>query len=151
MIRLNLAQGPAWLDLAHGVRVEVLPMTTETRIRASYAIYGEDGTFQGDGPTRDILYAKSIAQNAIVGWEGVGDADGNPVAVTPEGAAALMDIYDLYHSFRSLYIVPGIAAVMEGNGSTPSPNGTSATATTTAVPAPPPAKRVRARSTRPKP
>ncbi|MDH2328695.1 SGNH/GDSL hydrolase family protein [Cereibacter sp. SYSU M97828] len=48
MLRLNLARGPSWLDLRHGVKVEVLPLNTEMRMRASKAITGADGTMEPD-------------------------------------------------------------------------------------------------------
>lgn len=148
MLKLNLAPGPVWLDLVHGVRVEVLPLTTETRIRASHDIRNKDGRMDEDGVKRDIAYVKSMARSAIIGWDGLGDADGKAVPVTPEGVDALMDIYEMYHSFQAKYVAPALVAVAEGNGSTPSPSGTSATATTTAAPAKPRAPRARASSTR---
>ena len=34
---------------------------------------------------RALVFAKAIARRAVIDWEGVGDADGNPVPVTPGG------------------------------------------------------------------
>jgi hypothetical protein len=79
--------------------------------------------------------AKAMTGIAILDWEGVGDADGKPVPVTPEGAAALMDIWPLFEAFQARYVAKGLLLDAEKNASAPSPSGTSAGATATARPA----------------
>ncbi|MDH2326006.1 hypothetical protein QCN27_03905 [Cereibacter sp. SYSU M97828] len=151
MLRLNLSRGPAWLDLRHGVRVEVLPLNTEMRMRASRAITGPDGTMEPDSVLRDVAYTKAIARSAIIAWEGVGDESGQIAPLSPDGVDALLDIYDFYHEFHAKYVIPGILVESEGNGSAPLPNGTSERAKATATRAKPRARSARKSSTPPKP
>jgi hypothetical protein len=72
----------------------------------------------------------------------VGDAEGNPVHVTPEGIDALLDILPLFEAFQLRYVSKGLLLEAEKNGSAPSPNGTSAGATSIADPAAAPAANV---------
>jgi len=44
---------------------------------------------------------EALAERAILDWEDVGDADYNPTPVTPEGIAALLDIWPIFERFRS--------------------------------------------------
>lgn len=138
MLRLNLAAGPRWIDLGHGVRIEVLPMNTELRIRAADA---NRANLEDEDPIRrDVAYTKSIAALAIIAWEGVaGDGD-EAAPVTPENTGALLDVPDLYIAFQQEYVMPGMMVQQEGNASGPSPNGSSAGAAAIVEPAPPPAK-----------
>ena len=76
-------------------------------------------------------------------WEGVGDADGNPVPVTPEGIDALLEVWPIFEAFQAVYVSKGLLLDAEKNASAPSPTGTSAGATATARPA-----RKRARTAR---
>lgn len=166
MLRLNVQRGPFWLDLIDGVRVEVLPLSTEVRMRATQAIAltggkvvasddadGEiDAADHGpDAITRDIVYMRALAAQAIIAWEGVGDEAGEPAPVTPENVTAFLDMYPLYQAFYIGYVLPGMRVVTEGNGSAPSPNGTSAGAETTAPPVPASVPNAPAASTAPNP
>jgi hypothetical protein len=116
MIRLNLSRTPHWLDLGHGVRVKVRPISTAIFSAASSApemsaLPGEIGV---DG--RFVALCAAIAKVAILEWEKVADEDGNPAEVTPEGVAALMDIYPLAKAFAEQYVVPGLMVSAEKNG-----------------------------------
>ena len=75
-----------------------------------------------------------MAGIALLDWEGVGDADGKPVPVTPETAAALIDVWPLFEAFQARYVAKGLLLDQEKNVSAPSPSGTSAGATATARP-----------------
>lgn len=138
MLRLNLAAGPRWIDLGHDVRIEVLPMNTELRIRASGKLL--DQPEGEDAVKRDVAYTKGIASLAIIAWEGIAGEDDKPAPVTPENIGALLDIPDLYIAFQREYVMPGMLVQQEGNGFAPSPNGSSEGAAATVEPAPPPAK-----------
>jgi hypothetical protein len=83
----------------------------------------------------------------VTGWAGVGDADGNPVPVTPEGIDALLDIWPVFEAFQTRCLAPHLMLDAEKNASAPSPNGTSAGATATAKPAKARARTARAART----
>ena len=83
-----------------------------------------------------IALAKAIAERVILEWEGVGDADGEPIEPSPEAIDALLDVYPIWEAFQIGYVAKGLLVVAEKNASAPSPNGTSAGATDTAPPAP---------------
>lgn len=151
MLRLDLNRKARWLDLGHGVRLEVEPLTTGVMAAARRdpsvsAIFKESRSAADpaneasdeDMVARDevgIAMAKAVAQRVVIGWEGVGDAEGNPVDVTPEGINALLDVFVIFDAFQSRYLASGFLMESEKNGSALSLNGTSAGATGTAKPA----------------
>lgn len=55
------------------------------------------------------MFAAALARRAIVGWEGVGDADGAVIAVTPEGIDALLSLWRIFEAFNLLYVSRGMA------------------------------------------
>ena len=81
---------------------------------------------------RALVFAKAIARIAVTDWEGVGDADGSPVPVTPEGIDALLEVWPIFEAFQAVYVANGLLLDAEKNVSAPSPTGTSAGATATA-------------------
>ena len=126
MLRLNLAREPYWLDLGLGVRVRVEPLTTALMVAAR-----SDASVRGlpEGTTDDeiaVVFGKALAERAILDWEGVGDAEGNPTPVTPEGIAALLDIWPIFEKFQMGYVAKGLELEAEKNASAPSPNGSGA-------------------------
>lgn len=135
MIRLNLSREPIWLDLGHDVRVRVAPLTTSLMAAArsdpAVAALPEGASNE----TIAVTMAKALARLVVLEWEGVGDAEGNPVPVTPEGIDALLDILPIFEAFQLRYVSKGLLLEAEKNGSAPSPNGTSAGATSIADPA----------------
>ena len=135
MIRLNLSREPSWLDLGHDVRVRVAPLTTSlmaaARSDAAVAALPEGASNE----TIAVTMAKALARLVVLEWEGVGDAEGNPVPITPEGIDALLDILPIFEAFQLRYVSKGLLLEAEKNGSAPSPNGTSAGATSIADPA----------------
>jgi len=143
MIRLDLSAGPRWLDLRPGVRLHVLPTTTSVmaaaRGDAAVAALPEDAGRE----QMAIALAKAVARLVVTDWEGVGDAEGRPVPVTPEGVDALLDLWPVFEAFQARYLAKHLMLEQEKNVSAPSPNGTSAGASATARPA-----RARARTAR---
>ena len=135
MIRLNLSREPSWLDLGHDVRVRVAPLTTSLMAAArsdpAVAALPEGASNE----TIAVTMAKALARLVVLDWQGVGDAAGEPVPVTPEGIEALLDILPLFEAFQLRYVSKGLMLEAEKNGSAPSPNGTSAGATSIADPA----------------
>ena len=135
MIRLNLTATPEWLDLAPGLRLLVGPLTTALMVsaRADPAIDALP-----DGASQEALalaMAKAVARRAVLDWEGVGDAAGDAVAVSPEGIDALLEIWPVFEAFQTQYVAKGLVLDAEKNVSAPLPNGPSVGATATALPA----------------
>ena len=120
MIRLDLKREPYWLDLGHGVRVLVRPCTTALMMAARVAALRESGDAEGTDPVdaagfRTATLVKTLARLAVTAWEGVGDADGNPVDVTAEGVAALLDLWPLAEAIERLYLAPALLVDSEKN------------------------------------
>lgn len=138
MLRLNLEKEPFWLDLKHGVRVKVPPVGSSIMAPARSDPKVIEVATQPEASREAIALAltKAVAKIAILEWEGVGDAEGNPVAPTPEGIDALMEIFPIYEAFNMGYVAKGLSLELEKNGSAPLPNGTIAGANDIAVPAP---------------
>ena len=142
MIRLNLSREPSWLDLGHGVRVRVAPLTT-----ALMAAARSDAMVAAlpEGASNEIIavtMAKALARLVVLEWEGVGDAEGDPAPVTPEGIDALLDILPIFEAFQLRYVSRGLLLEAEKNASAPSPSGTSAGVSSIADPAAAPATNV---------
>jgi len=142
MIRLNLSREPSWLDLGHGVRVRVAPLTT-----ALMAAARSDAMVAAlpEGASNEIIavtMAKALARLVVLEWEGVGDAEGDPAPVTPDGIDALLDILPIFEAFQLRYVSRGLLLEAEKNDSAPSPSGTSAGVSSIANPAAAPATNV---------
>lgn len=135
MIRLDLSPEPQWLDLGHGVRLQLLPLTTALMVatRSDPTVQGLDPDSSNDA--RAAIFAGALARRAVVDWEGVGDADGNLLALTPEGIDALLSLWPIFEAFNLHYVSRGMLLDAEKNGSAPLPTGTSVGATVTARPA----------------
>jgi hypothetical protein len=119
MIRLELKREPYWLDLGHGVRVHVLPCTTALVMAARAAVArGADADAAQDENAvgeRTAALVKTLARLSVDDWEGVGDADGKPAKVTPEGVEALMDLWPIAESFERQYLGPALLLDAEKN------------------------------------
>ena len=121
--------------LGHGVRLKLLSLTTALMVstRSDPAVQDLDPKASND--ERAALFAGALARRAVVDWEGVGDADGNVLPVTPEGIDALLSLWPIFEAFNLLYVSRGMLLDAEKNASASSPTGTSAGATATAKPA----------------
>jgi len=146
MIRLDLNAGPDWLDLGHGVRLKLLPLTTALMAAARADEVVESLPEDTPDETRAIAFAKAIARRAVIDWTGIGDAEGEPLEPTPAAIDALLDVYPLFEAFQLGYVARGVVLDQEKNGSLPLPSGTSAGASDTARAASPAAP---ARTARP--
>ncbi|MGY6634472.1 MAG: hypothetical protein ACXIU8_12120 [Alkalilacustris sp.] len=132
MITLDLTNAPRWLDLLPGVRLKLRPLTTALMVsaRADPAVEA----LPPEATTEDLVLAmaKAVARRAVLDWEGVGDAEGNPVGVTPEGIDALLEIWPAFEAFQAAYVAKGLLLEKEKNASAPSPNGPTVGAKVTA-------------------
>ncbi len=143
MIRLDLSSAPKWLDLGSGLRLHVLPVTTAIMVAARNDPAVEALPEGASKEEQALVMAKAVARRVVTGWEGVGDASGNPVPVTPEGIDALLDIWPVFEAFQTRCLAPHLMLDAEKNASAPSQTGTSVGATPIAKPA-----RARARTAR---
>lgn len=143
MIRLDLSSAPKWLDLGSGLRLHVLPVTTAIMVAARNDPAVEALPKDASQEQMALVMAKAVARRVVTDWEGVGDADGKPVAVTPDGIDALLDIWPVFEAFQTRCLAPHLMLEAEKNVSSPLPSGTSAGAKATARPA-----RARARTAR---
>jgi hypothetical protein len=115
MIRLNLKKEPYWLDLIPGVRVKVAPFTSAIMSAASTSPALRALPPETDQDMRFFVLTVEVAKLAILDWDGVGDEAGEPAAVTPEGIAALLDIYQIARAFGVQYVTRGLLVSAEGN------------------------------------
>ncbi|KPQ06199.1 MAG: XdhC and CoxI family [Rhodobacteraceae bacterium HLUCCA12] len=145
MLRLNIKNEPRWLDCGHGVRLQLKPATSSIMVAARRDPMvrellpdtgSEDEVEAIPTEVQDALavaMARAVARRCVIGWEGVGDEDGNPIPEpTPEGIDALIDVPGIFEVFQNRFLGPAMLLVTEKNGSAPSPSGTSAAVRTTA-------------------
>jgi hypothetical protein len=135
MLTLDLSNAPQWCDLIPGVRVKLRPLTTALMVSAR----GDPAIADlPDGAAAEeavLLMAKALARRAILGWEGIGDADGNPIEPSPEAIDALLDLWPAFEAFQTLYVAKALLLDAEKIGSAPLPTGRSVGAKATARPA----------------
>ena len=132
MITLDLTNAPRWLDLLPGVRLKLRPLTTALMVSARADPAVEALPPEAATEELALAMAKAVARRAVLDWEGVGDANGNPVGVTPEGIDALLEIWPAFEAFQGAYVAKGLLLEQEKNASSPSPTGPTAGAKTTA-------------------
>ena len=137
MIRLDLSAGPRWLDLGAGLRLQVLPVTTAVMVAARNDPMIEALSGTASKEEQALVMARAVARRVVTAWEGVGDANGDPVPVTPDGIDALLDIWPIFEAFQTRCLAPHLMLEQEKNVSSPLPNGGSAGASATARPASP--------------
>ena len=135
MLTLDLSNAPQWCDLIPGVRVRLRPLTTALMVSAR----GDPAIVDlPEGAVTDeaaLAMAKALARRAILAWEGIGDAEGNPIEPSPAAIDALLDLWPAFEAFQTLYVAKALLLDAEKNASSPLPSGTSAGATPTARPA----------------
>ena len=132
MIRIELSPEPQWLDLGHGVRLKLLPLTTALMVATRSDPAVKDLNPDSSNDTRAAIFAAALARRAVVDWEGVGDLDGNPLPVNDEGIDALLSLWPIFEAFNLLYVSRGMLLDAEKNASAPLPTGTSVGAKATA-------------------
>lgn len=125
MLKLNLVNEPSWLDLGHGVRLLVAPLSTAVMLaaRSDPAVIAAAGTatdLEGAAdPGRDetvaVIVAKAVARLVVTDWEGVGDEAGAPIKPTPEGIDALLDIWPMFEAFQEKVVAGAMLVDAEKN------------------------------------
>ena len=153
MLTLDLTNEPRWIDLIPGLRLQLRPLTTALMVAARADPSLEDALPETEDavPTEALALtmAKALARQAILDWEGVGDAEGQPLPVSPAAIDALLDLWPVFEAFQTLYVSKGLLLDAEKNASAPLPIGSSVGAIATAQPARPAAKTARRSKTNP--
>ena len=111
MLRLNLSTEPRWLDLGHGVRLLVEPLTTAIMLaaRSDPSIVAAAAGAESSASNDDL------ARIVVKDWEGVGDEDGEQLALTPEGIDALLELWPIFEAFQTKYIAGALILDAEKN------------------------------------
>ena len=134
MLTLDLTNAPQWCDLIPGVRVRLRPLTTALMVSARGDPAIADLSEGAATEEAALAMAKSLARRAILAWDGIGDADGNPIDPSPEAIEALLDLWPAFEAFQTHYVAKALLLDAEKNASSPLPNGPSAGAKATARP-----------------
>ena len=125
MLTLDLPAEPYWLDLPRGVRVEIRPVTTAVMAAAQASSSRRLGALRAASEdldpdmARGLAFAflvKALARHAVTAWEGVGDAAGKPLPLSPEAVERLMDLDDIAAAFWDQATRPVAVVTAEGNG-----------------------------------
>jgi len=125
MLTLDLPVEPYWLDLPRGVRVEIRPVTTAVMAAAQAGSARRLGALRAASDdldpdmARGLAFAflvKALARHAVTAWEGVGDAAGKPLPLSPEAVERLMDMDEMAAAFWDRATGPVAAVALEGNG-----------------------------------
>lgn len=140
MLTLDLTNEPRWVELIPGLRVQLRPLTTALMVAARADPALDLAAAEVDaGPIATealaLTMAKALARQAILDWEGVGDAEGHPLPVSPAAIDAALDIWPVFEAFQTIYVSKGLVLDAEKNVSPPLPIGSSAGASATAPPA----------------
>lgn len=116
MLRLDLKRELFWLDLDHGVRLKVRPCTTALMMAARAAAAKVD-IAEGENAVgaRFAALLAALARFAAIEWEGVGDENGNPAPLTPEGVEALLALWPMADAFERVYLAPALLLDSEKN------------------------------------
>lgn len=127
-------------DSAPAVRVQFTPISRvalRAAKRAAAACYSGLDLSAGDNqalPAELIEQAgdalsDSLLRSGIIGWEGVGDAHGEPVPLTPDNIDLFLSDPSRWEALDSAYVRPFMLRELEKNVSSLSRNGISAGAT----------------------
>ncbi|WP_439580524.1 hypothetical protein [Elioraea sp.] len=126
MLTLDIAREPRWLDLPQGVRLLAKPLDRITRAAAEGAAQIEEAkVLLGEAAQQErsvfnglyfMLLVRLFARRVVTAWEGVGDRDGAPLALSPTALDALMEHDDMAVAFWDAMIGRPDPAEAEGNG-----------------------------------
>lgn len=147
MIRLDLTNAPKTVDLGQGVTVTHLPLNAIVWESALADPAVEAMVLSGAraGVTGTVM-SMAVARRVITAWDGIGDAEGNPIPPSPAAIDLMMGVYGLGDTFTNKVVNPWLQTSAEGNAFAPLPTGNSKGATNTAKTAKKPAKSARSGS-----
>jgi hypothetical protein len=145
----QIAPWPRWLGeiasedpadarpfLVPGVRVRFNKITRSMKRRAQHEAAGLLPDVEGSAD-RDPLdmadagdaYSLLLIRQGICEWEGLGDADGKPLAVSPDAIELFLGEEALFDAADVAYVIPEVLRDAEKNGLSASPSGIGAAAT----------------------
>jgi hypothetical protein len=125
------------------VRVQLRPLTTALMVATRSDPVVETLPEGASDEDRAVAFAKALARRAVLAWQGIGDAEGDPIEPSPDAIDALLDIWPIFEAFQLTYVSKGLLLEQEKNVSALSPNGPSAGANATVKPAHKPARTAR--------
>jgi hypothetical protein len=116
MLKLAFDREPIWLDVIPGVRVQFRPISVAAILIARTAAAdvlraGGDDVMVKAG----VAFTNSLAHSGIAAWEGIGDADGNPVEPTRETIDAALEHWPVFDAIDRLYVGPALIQDAEKN------------------------------------
>lgn len=116
LLKLTVDREPFWLDLVPGVRVQFRPISVAAILLARTAAAdvlraGGDDIMVKAG----IAFTRSLAHSGIAAWEGIGDADGNPVEPSKETIDAALELWPVFDAIDRLYVGPALIQDAEKN------------------------------------
>ncbi len=104
MLTLDLTNAPRWHDLVPGVRVQLRPLTTTLMVATRSDPAVEAVTEDASDEECAVAFAKALARRAVLAWEGIGNAEGNPIDPRPEAIDALLDVWPIFEVFQLTYV-----------------------------------------------
>ena len=113
MLTLDLTNEPRWHDLVPGVRVQLRPLTTALMVATRSDPAVETMPEEASDEERAVAFAKALARRAVLAWDGIGDASGNPIDPGPEAIDALLDVWPIFEAFQLAYVSKGLLLEQE--------------------------------------
>jgi hypothetical protein len=142
----RLAQKERWVELPHGVRLRVAPITTIMVAAAQAAarrrvldLLGKEELPEQENLRRGValmLTIQALGRECIRAWENVVDEEGAAVPITPGAIEVLLSHEEMAFAFFESVMNPLQAVQAEGNASRPALHGTAAAGRNTAEAAP---------------
>ncbi len=116
MLRLNTEREPFWLALVPGVRVQFRPISVAAILLARTAAADVLRAGGNDAMVKaGVAFTRSLAHSGIAAWEGIGDADGNPVEPSRETIDAALELWPVFDTIDRLYVGPALIQDAEKN------------------------------------
>jgi hypothetical protein len=138
----RLAQKERWVELPHGVRLRVAPITTimvaaaqASARRRVLELLGKEEMPEQENLRRGValmLTIQALGRECIRAWENVVDEEGATVPITPEAIEVLLSHEEMAFAFFESVMTPLRAVEAEGNASRPALHGTAAAGRNTA-------------------
>ncbi len=116
MLRLATEREPFWLDIGPGVRAQFRPISVAAILLARTAAAdvlragGKDAMVKAG-----VAFTSSLAHSGIAAWEGIGDADGNPVEPSRDTIDAALEPWPVFDAIDRLYVGPALIQDAEKN------------------------------------
>lgn len=130
----RLAQKERWVDLPHGVRLLVVPITTvlvaaaqASARRRALELLGKEDLPESETLRRGValmLTIQALGRECIRAWQNVVDEDGEEVPLTSAAVDMLLSHEEMAFSFFDAVMSPLRAVDAEGNASGLAPRGT---------------------------